>query len=70
VAEVKYQLAVARGDVIEIDSETENEPDSEVSNFELQQLCRRLGSLCLAKFGETESALGLSQNLRRFGGYL
>ena len=68
VVEVNHQLAVGRGDVIEVETDSKDGETTkpEVSNGELMGLCSRLEGLCLSKVGEVSGALEVVRDLRRF----
>jgi hypothetical protein len=71
VAEVRHQMAVESGEVIEVDSdsEAEDEGEADVGKAEMIRLCQQLEGLCI-KYGATDSSLDLSRQLRRFRAYL
>jgi hypothetical protein len=74
VAEATHQLAKESGEVIEVDSETEEGNDEpkqpEMRSTEVVEACRQIEIFCLAKLGEDDSAYVLMQQLRCFRGYL
>jgi hypothetical protein len=74
VKRVQHQIAVDNGEVMEVDSESDsdNEVDSEpkISTAEIMTMCQRLEGVCSEKMGGSDCVYHLSQNLRRFRGYL
>jgi hypothetical protein len=58
VAAVKQELAERVGEVIEIESDEEEDPEPEVSRAETLALCQRLEGACL-QFGNADSPLPL-----------
>ena len=66
VAQVNYEMAVKRGEVVEIEDDDEDEEDT--PNFtltEMIKICETMEELTLA-YGNPELRLGLSQGLRKF----
>ncbi|KAH7929555.1 DDE-domain-containing protein [Leucogyrophana mollusca] len=67
VAEAQRQLAVERGEVIEVDSDDEDDEDKApvLSHADLTRICEQLEVACIS-YGDSESSLDLSRHLRRF----
>jgi hypothetical protein len=67
VAEVRYEMAVACGEIIELDdSDSEDEGDMDgPSRHEVMELCERLEKVCF-KFGSEKFSLELPRQLRKF----
>ena len=75
VAEVKHQMAVERGEIIDVaddddeDDEEDDDKDLPVSTAEILQLCKQVERLCF-KHGAGESSSELPKHLRRFRAHL
>ena len=68
VGHVNHEMAVRRGEVIEIDEDEDNDEgahDSEMSFGSMIQLCAQMEKISLS-YAEPELKLGLSQILRKF----
>ncbi|KAJ7874064.1 hypothetical protein B0H14DRAFT_3437982 [Mycena olivaceomarginata] len=69
VAAVCYEEAVARGDVMEVDSEEEEEDEPEgepdLTTAEMLSLFQKLEKACLTK-GQPDQSIALADHLRRF----
>jgi hypothetical protein len=74
VEQVQHQIAVDNGEVMVVDSESDgdNEVESEpkLSTAEIMTMCQQLEGVCREKMGGSDCVYHLSQNLRRFRGYL
>jgi len=70
VAEVLHEQAIAKGDIMEIssDSEDKEENGKGLSNATMMDLCQQLEASCLDI--DAECSLDLSRNLRRFRAHL
>jgi hypothetical protein len=71
VARVRHEAAVKRGDIVEVESDDEEEASAEgagVSNRELQSMCKMLELACISN--EVSSSMELPRLLRRFRGEL
>jgi hypothetical protein len=65
VAQVRYEKALKQGDIVEIESDEEDEDmPPQVTTTEALEMCRVLGSFCLNT--GAGSAMELSGVLRRF----
>jgi len=77
VAEVKHQMAIERGEIVEADNDddddgdekTDDDTDLPVSTAEIMRLCEQVERLCF-KHGAGESSLELPKHLRRFRAHL
>ncbi|KAJ7842144.1 hypothetical protein B0H14DRAFT_3457083 [Mycena olivaceomarginata] len=69
VAAVRYEEAVAPGDVMEVDSEKEEEDEPEgepdLTTAEMLSLCQKLEKASLTK-GQPDQSMALADHLRRF----
>ncbi|KIJ40018.1 hypothetical protein M422DRAFT_257083 [Sphaerobolus stellatus SS14] len=69
IAQVKHEMAVQRGDIIEIDSDGEEEEEEEDNEAEsimdVISMCESMERLCL-RHGKPETSLELSRALRQF----
>jgi hypothetical protein len=71
IAVVRQEMAEKAGQVIEVDSEEEDDPQPEVSRMEMLALCQRLEGSCL-QFGNADSTvpLDLVKQIRLFRAHL
>ncbi|KAJ6613698.1 hypothetical protein B0H10DRAFT_1951329 [Mycena sp. CBHHK59/15] len=71
VAQVWHKEAVAHGDFIEIDNDSEDEVNNipEIGTTEILKLCRTLESVCLSK-GDPGQSMELNRALRLFRGHV
>ncbi|CAA7260467.1 unnamed protein product [Cyclocybe aegerita] len=66
VARVRHEQAVARGEVIELDSEDEEDDDHpRLSTREIMDLCTQLERACISE-NDPETSLDFLHGLRRF----
>ncbi|TFK31239.1 hypothetical protein BDQ12DRAFT_672021 [Crucibulum laeve] len=71
LAEAMHQLAVERGEFIEIDSDSEDEEGSNVLSAELRSLCQQLKGMCIRySDGDPQAAMDLCKELCQFRGRL
>jgi hypothetical protein len=66
---VHHEIAVARGEVIEIDSDEEDNPEPCITRAQAMALCKKLAGAVL-EYGEAKDISELSKRLRRFRGHL
>ncbi|KIJ49862.1 hypothetical protein M422DRAFT_246227 [Sphaerobolus stellatus SS14] len=68
---VKYDLAVERGEIIEVEDDSEEEEDAEeiMSIKEVKRLCEIIEQECV-RYALPEVGLELAGHLRRFWGHL
>ena len=73
VDEVRHKMAVERGEIIEVDSDSEGEEDNDQEpqfmKAEAIRLCQQLESYSF-KHSDAECSLNLSRQLRCFRGHL
>ena len=69
VAEVRNEMAVARGEVIEVDSDSEDEGDAVPSRHEVMKLCEALEKTCI-RYGGENFSLELPRQLRKYRAHL
>ena len=71
VAEVRHQMAVEHGNIVEINSEDEEDiqPMTPISCSEIIQLCEKLEMACLTQI-DVDTLLELTRQLRRFRGVM
>ncbi|KAI6001165.1 hypothetical protein EDD15DRAFT_2229960, partial [Pisolithus albus] len=69
IAQVRYEEAVNRGEIVEIESDDEDsEPgyrETEMGMSEAIQLCEKMERVCIT-YGTPETAVDLSRRLRQF----
>jgi len=68
VEKVKYDMAIERGEMIEVDSESEDEgeeAEDKLTILEVSRLCEQLEDLCL-HYGEPDTSLDLNYQLQQF----
>ncbi|KAF8153467.1 hypothetical protein K438DRAFT_1987607 [Mycena galopus ATCC 62051] len=66
VAAVCHEEAVEKGEVIEIDDDSEDEDDvPDMATVDILQLCQQLEKICLAK-GQVDQSMVLAKELRQF----
>jgi len=69
VEKIKYDIAIEREEIMEVDSEAEVNMDSEaedkLTDLEVSRLCQQLECLCL-HFGKPDSSLDLNYHLQQF----
>ena len=66
---VHHEMAVARGEVIEIDSDEEDSPDPCITRVQAMALCEELAGV-VSEYGEGDDIFELSKQLCRFRGHL
>ena len=72
IAHVKHLIAVANGEIIDVDDseeEGESDPSAGLTLSDVTQMCEKLEGACW-RFGYSETGLALPQELRRFRGFL
>ena len=73
VAHVKHLMAVEAGEITEDEEsdeeEDEDDPSAGLTIAEIRQMCEKIEAACW-KFGYVENGLALTQELRRFRGFL
>ena len=65
VAQVRHELAIEQGEIIEIDSEESGDEDEGPTHLEIMKMCQEMESLCL-RHRPPGNSLDLTQQLRRF----
>lgn len=66
VERVKYDIAVEKGEIIEIESdESDEEEEQGLTAFEISKMCQEMESLCL-RHAPPDLSLDLAQHLRQF----
>jgi hypothetical protein len=68
VAEVRHEMAVARGEIIELDDEDDDEDDDDndfLPRREVMELCALLEKTCI-RYGDLDTSLELPCHLRRY----
>jgi len=65
VAQVNYEMAVKRGEIVEEDDEDDEDDTPDFTVSEMINICETMEKLTLA-YGNPESRLSISQGLRRF----
>ncbi|KIJ48339.1 hypothetical protein M422DRAFT_247666 [Sphaerobolus stellatus SS14] len=70
IAQVKHEMAVQRGEIIEIDSDGSEEEEEEENNgvesiMDVISMCESMECLCL-RHGKPETSLELSRALQQF----
>jgi len=68
VAQVKHDLVVERGKILEVESDDSNKEETEEkepTTAEMINICWEMEDLCL-KYGSPETSLGLSKQLHQF----
>jgi hypothetical protein len=66
---VHHEIAVVRGEVIEIDSDEEDNPEPCIMRAQAMALCEKLAGAVL-EYGEAEDISELSKRLCHFHGHL
>ncbi|KAG1733463.1 hypothetical protein EDB19DRAFT_1581101, partial [Suillus lakei] len=64
---VRHEIAVANGEVIEVDSDSDDddEADPSITHQDILDLCQRLKVGCM-QYGDPQFSLDLSSQLRKF----
>jgi len=71
IEEVQYEMAVERGDIIEVDSDEDSDDEEGplMTNAEVISLCEQLEAVCIAK-GDPNTSLVLMRSLHKLRGQL
>jgi hypothetical protein len=65
--EVRHEIAIANGDVVDVDSDSDHDEDNtpSISRTDILDMCQRLEVGCL-QYGDPQFSLNLSSQLRIF----